>query len=624
MTKKAWSIEDSATLYNVADWGKGYFSINADGELQIAPPNVLGQPNVALTDVISGIKDRGMDLPVVLRIENLIDLQISNLNDSFASAIAEHDYQAPYRGVFPIKVNQQSQVIEEIARFGARYNHGLEAGSKAELLIAMATLSEAGSYIICNGYKDAEFIDLGLRARQLGFECFFVVETPAELDLILERADLLSVEPRIGFRAKLSTEVEGHWSEDSGDRSLFGLSANQIVVMIDRLKAAGHLDWLRLLHFHLGSQIPNIRDIRTGVMEAVRYYNQLVAEGAQMGFLDLGGGLAVNYEGGDTNYDLQEYCNDVVASVIEALDPDVPHPVLISESGRATVAESSILLFNTLDVTKFEPGELPVVTDQHHDLLQKLSEVQAQVEVANAQQSFNDAIYYRDELRELFRLGQASLRERAWAESFALDVMQQVKALLPEMRRIPKELEALHQDLADIYYANFSVFQSLPDTWAMDQVFPVMPIHRLGEEPQREAILADLTCDCDGKIDLFVGGHKTLPVHELRENEDYVFGVFMVGAYQETLGDLHNLFGDTNVVSIRIDQDGSFDFVRELQGDTVEDVLSYVEYTPAWLSEHFRQTAERAVRNKLIKPAQRREILEQFRESLRGYTYYEH
>ena len=624
MTKKAWSIADSATLYNVADWGKGYFSINGAGQLQVAPPNVAGQPNVPLTDVIAGIKDRGMDLPVVLRIENLIDLQVSRLNDSFAAAIESLGYQAPYRGVFPIKVNQQSQVIEEIARFGARYNHGLEAGSKAELMIAMATLTESGSYIICNGYKDAEFIDLGLRARQLGFECFFVVETPAELDLILERAELMQVEPRIGFRAKLSTEVEGHWSEDSGDRSLFGLSANQIVDMIDRLKAVEKLDWLRLLHFHLGSQIPNIRDIRTGVMEAVRYYNQLVNEGAAMGFLDLGGGLAVNYEGGETNYDLSEYCHDVVSSVLEALDDDVAHPILISESGRATVAESSILLFNTLDVTRFEPGPIPDINDEHHELLQKLNDVRLNVEVARAQQSFNDAIYYRDEIRELFRFGQATLRERATAESMALDVMQQVKSLLPQMRRIPKELEALHEDLADIYYANFSVFQSLPDTWAMDQVFPVMPIHRLNEEPDREAILADLTCDCDGKIDLFVGGHKTLPVHALNGGEDYVFGVFMVGAYQETLGDLHNLFGDTNVVSIRIDEDGSFDFVRELQGDTVEDVLSYVEYTPAWLSEHFRRTAERAVRRKLIKPAQRREILEQFRESLRGYTYYEH
>lgn len=624
MTKKTWSVEDSATLYNVADWGKGYFSVNGAGQLQIAPPNVPGQPNVALTDIIAGIKDRGMDLPVVLRIENLIDLQISRLNDSFAQAIDELGYQSPYRGVFPIKVNQQSQVIEEIARFGARYNHGLEAGSKAELMIAMATLTESGSYIICNGYKDAEFIDLGLRARQLGFQCFFVVETPTELNLILERAEALQVEPLIGFRAKLSTQVEGHWSEDSGDRSLFGLNANQIVAMIDTLKAAGHLDWLRLLHFHLGSQIPNIRDIRTGVMEAVRFYNQLVAEGAAMGYLDLGGGLAVNYEGGDTNYDLPEYCHDVVASVIEALDEGIEHPILISESGRATVAESSILLFNTLDVTTFEPGPIPTIGEDDHELLQKLADVAGDVQLANAQQCFNDAIYYRDELREFFRLGQATLRERAAGESLTLLVMQTVKSLLPQMRRIPKELEALHEDLADIYYANFSVFQSLPDTWAMDQIFPVMPIHRLDEEPKREAVIADLTCDCDGKIDLFVGGHKTLPVHGLREGEDYVFGVFMVGAYQETLGDLHNLFGDTNVVSVRIESDGNFEFVRELQGDSVADVLSYVEYTPAWLSEHFRQTAERAVRNKLIKPAQRREILEQFRESLRGYTYYEH
>lgn len=608
----------------MSDWGQGIFGINAKGELQVSPPNLPNAPSVALTDIISGIRDRGMDLPVVLRIENLIDLQVSRLNDSFAAAIAEQAYQSHYRGVFPIKVNQQSQVIEEIARFGARYNHGLEAGSKAELMIAMATLSEPGSMIVCNGYKDTEFVDLGLRARQLGFECFFVVETPAELDLILERANTMGVEPRIGFRAKLSTEVEGHWSEDSGDRSLFGLSANQIVNMVDRLREVGHLNWLRLLHFHLGSQIPNIRDIRTGVEEAVRYYNELVAEGAAMGYLDLGGGLAVNYEGSDVNYNLDEYCQQVVASVVETLGEGIEHPVLISESGRATVALSSILLFNTLDVTVFEPGPIPGIGEDDHEILQAMAQIRSDLNVINAHQSFNDAIYYRDDMRELFQQGQASLRQRATAENLCLAVMQAVKDLLPQMRRIPKELEALHQDLADIYYANFSVFQSLPDAWAMDQVFPVIPIHRLDQEPTREAILADLTCDCDGKIDLFVGGHKTLPVHAFDPQHDYVFGVFMVGAYQETLGDLHNLFGDTNVVSVRIDDNGGFDFVRELQGDTVEDVLSYVEYTPSWLSEHFRQTAERAVRTGLIKPGQRREILEQFRESLRGYTYYEH
>ncbi|WP_246164725.1 biosynthetic arginine decarboxylase [Litorivicinus lipolyticus] len=624
MTKKSWSSQDSSTLYSVPDWGKGVFSVNANGLLEVAPPNVPGAPKVPLMSILAGIKDRGMDLPVVLRIENLIDLQVSHLNQSFAAAIEAHDYQNVYRGVFPIKVNQQSQVIEEIARFGARYNHGLEAGSKAELMIAMATLTDPGSMIICNGYKDAEFVDLGLRARQLGFECFFVVETPAELDLILERAELLQVEPRIGFRAKLSTQVEGHWSEDSGDRSLFGLSANQIVNMVDRLRDTGHLEWLRLLHFHLGSQIPNIRDIRTGVAEAVRYYNELVAEGAAMGYLDLGGGLAVNYEGGDTNYTLAEYCYDVVESVAATLAEGVPHPVLISESGRATVADSSILLFNTLDVTTFEPGPIRTVTEDDAEAIQKLGEIQANVEVANAHQSFTDAIYYRDDMRESFQLGTTTLRQRALAENLCLDVMQQVKHLLPQMRRIPKELEALHQDLADIYYANFSVFQSLPDTWAMDQVFPVVPIHRLNEEPTREAILADLTCDCDGKIDLFVGGHSTLPVHSLVDGEDYVFGVFMVGAYQETLGDLHNLFGDTNVVSVRINEGGNFEIERELQGDTVEDVLSYVEYTPAGLTETFRKTAERAVRSGLIKPSQRREIVEQFRESLRGYTYYEH
>ncbi len=628
---RSWAGEDAAQLYGVADWSAGYFDVSARGELEIIAPGQPDPVRVSLMDVVAGMRERDLDMPVMLRVENLLDHRISLLNESFATAIENAGYRNHYRGVYPIKVNQQCQVVEEIAKFGARYHHGLEAGSKAELVIALASLFDNDSYLICNGYKDEEFIDLGLHARRLGIKCFFVVETLPELRLIIQRGKALEVQPLIGVRVKLSAEVDGHWSEDSGDRSLFGLSAGQLIEVVDQLRAEEMLDSLQLLHFHQGSQIPNIRNIRNGVLEAVRYYVDLVAEGAPLGHLDLGGGLAVDYEGANANdthsknYSLEEYCADVIEAVTEILDPlDIPHPVLLSESGRATVAYSSILLFNILDVTHFEPGPLPAAPpDDCPDPLLRLFDLRRQLHRDNVQKVYNSALYYRDEIREQHRWGHFSLRQRALADNLFLAIAQRIVALLPELERVPEELEALQDDIADIYYGNFSVFQSLPDTWAIDQTFPVMPIHRLDEQPGRYAIFADLTCDCDGKIDHFLGGSKTLPVHALQEGQDYYLGVFLVGAYQETLGDLHNLFGDTNVVSIRINADGSFDFVKELHGDSIADVLSYVEYDPGRLLEQLRHRAEQAVRQGVITAATRQKILEAFAASLRGYTYFE-
>jgi len=628
---RPWDASDAARLYAVEDWGSGYFRVADTGELEITPPGFATPVSVPIMDVVAGMRERDLEMPVMLRVENLLDHRITLLNETFAAAIEAGGYRNHYRGVFPIKVNQQCQVVEEIARFGSRYHHGLEAGSKAELVIALASLNSSDGYIICNGYKDEEFIDLGLCARQLSIKCFFVVETLAELELIIRRSQALGVQPLIGARIKLSTTVDGHWSEDSGDRSLFGLSCNQLIEVVDRLKAADMLDSLQLLHFHQGSQIPNIRNVRNAVLEAVRYYVDLVAEGAPMGHFDMGGGLAVDYEGthsSDThskNYTLEEYCADVIEAIKEILDPlDIPHPVLISESGRATVAYSSILLFNILDVTHFEPGPLPAESpDNCPDLLQRLFDVRDQLCEENLQKSYNDAVHYRDEIRDQYRWGHFTLRERALGENLFLAIVQNIVALLPQLARIPVELVDLPEDIADIYYGNFSVFQSLPDTWAIDQIFPVMPIHRLNEEPRRNAIFADLTCDCDGKIDHFTGERKTLPVHVMKPGEEYYFGVFLVGAYQETLGDLHNLFGDTNVVSIRINSDGSYDFVKEMHGDRIADVLSYVEYEPSRLLEQLRHRAEHAVRSGTISVATRQRILEAFSASLRGYTYFE-
>lgn len=632
---KDWSGEHSADLYGIREWGGGYFGISAQGDAVVSTMVGDKTVSVALTDIVEGMRERGLEMPAILRVENLLDHRIKALNEAFASAIEQYGYNNHYRGVFPIKVNQQCHVIEEIANFGQRYHHGFEAGSKAELIIALSQLQDHDSLIICNGYKDAEFVELGLYARQMGISCFFVLETPTELPTIIECSRALGVEPLIGVRIKPSTVVDGHWNQGSGDRSIFGLSSNALLEIVEQLKQADMLHCLQLLHCHLGSQLPNIRNIRSGVLEACRFYIGLINEGAPLGYLDLGGGLAVDYEGSSSNsthsmnYQMQEYCINIVETVLESLDPEgIDHPVIITESGRATVAYSSMLLFNILDVRDHQPLPLPdVLPEGSHELLDNLFAVPGILSLNNFQECYNDALYYRDEIRELFRRGQASLRDRALADNIALAVLTGITSLLPELDRVPQEIEHLPDLLADIYYGNFSLFQSLPDIWAIDQVFPVMPIHRLNEKPDRQAFIADITCDCDGRIDHFsspLGPQNTLPLHSLNRGEDYILGVFLVGAYQETLGDLHNLFGDTNVVSVHIDGDDSFHFVREFHGDSIADVLSYVEYDPNTVQEQFRRVAEQAVREGKISVATRQKMLNAFKESMRGYTYFEH
>ena len=629
-----WSTAEAEELYGIRTWSAGYFDLSADGRVGVSVPFNGRRARVSLLDIVAGMQQRGLQMPVLLRIENILDAQISLLNESFARSMQTLAYRGQYRGVFPIKVNQQCQVIEEIARFGARYGHGLEAGSKAELLIALATLEPGSGYIVCNGYKDTEFITLGLHALKLGYACFFVLETPTELPIVLEASRALGVRPMLGVRVKLASRVGGAWNESSGDRSIFGLTTSQIVDLIDTLRRDEMLDCLQLLHYHLGSQIPNIRDIRSGVLEAVRYYAELKREGATLGFLDLGGGLAVDYDGSQTNYDysknysLDEYCTDVVETIMSVLDPlGIEHPVIVTESGRATVAYSSVLLFNILDVTHFEPGGIPEPDPQgEHELIGNLRQALREISPRNVQESYNDAVYYRGELRELFKRGQIGLRALSVAENIFLEVVRAIVRELHDVKRVPPGLDGLEQSLSDIYYGNFSVFQSLPDVWAIDQIFPIMPVHRLNEQPMRQAILADITCDSDGKIDQFIGTRgvrKTLPVHALIDGEPYYFGVFLVGAYQETLGDLHNLMGDTNVASVRINEDGTFDFLREMSGDSIADVLSYVEYQPQQLLERFRGIAEQAVRAGRISVMERQAVLEAFGASLRGYTYFE-
>lgn len=628
--KPVWTTQDSVKLYGIDRWSSDYFGSSEDGNVTAKTLN--GQ--VALIDIVQGMIERDLQMPAIVRIENILDAQIYRLNTAFQTAIETLGYNNHYRGVYPIKVNQQAQVVEEIAHFGARFHHGFEVGSKAEMIAALSTLEEPGSLIICNGYKDAEFIELGLQATKLGFTCFFVIETPAELPIIIERSKALNISPSIGVRVKMTTKVSGHWNTTSGDRSVFGLTTTQLISVVDDLKKENMLDCLQLLHCHLGSQIPNIQDIRNGISEACRFYADLVEEGANLSYIDLGGGLAVDYSGAERNeeqsrnYTLIEYCEDIVETLKETFDAlNIAHPTIVTESGRATVAYSSILIFNILDTSTFEPKVLAEIGTHSHSLINNLKDVQAELSPRRLQENFNDAHYFRNEARDQFRRGLMNLRQRSIAENLFLDTLHKIVAITETMDRIPQDLEGLKTSLSDIYYGNFSLFQSLPDIWAIGQQFPIMPIHRLNEKPTRQAVIADITCDCDGKIDSFIGEHEaqqTLALHELKDNEEYYIGVFLVGAYQETLGDLHNLFGDTNVVSVRLHADGGFEFAKEMRGDTIADVLSYVEFQTNDMTTRYRNTAERAVREGRITARERTEMINKFNESMRGYTYYEH
>ena len=630
-----WSVEDAIELYGIRNWSADYFDVSPQGDVVICPFGRSKNVRVSIPDVIKGMRDRGLDMPVLLRVENILESQISLLHSFFSKAIKKLGYKGEYRGVFPIKVNQQQQVVEAITRSGTRYHHGLEVGSKAELLAAVSLLRDEDACLVCNGYKDEEFIDLALYATRMGFHCFFVIEMPSELALILQRSELLDVRPNLGVRAKLSSKAGGHWTDSGGERSTFGLTPAQIVDVVDTLKEKNMLDCFKLLHYHLGSQVPNIRDIRAAAMEASRIYAGLVAEGASMGYLDLGGGLAVDYDGSKTNYvssrnyGLDEYCTDVVEAVMTILDEcEIKHPHIITESGRATVAYYSVLLFNILDVSRIEYDDASDIPDLGEDLgdsILNLRDVLKTLSVRNLQECYNDAIYYRDEVRQLFLHGKMTLRERTVGERLFWIIIQRIARLKAKLPHPPKDLEAIDSVLADIYYGNFSVFQSLPDSWAIDQRFPIMPVHRLAEFPSCQGIISDITCDSDGRIDRFIAPHgtkNTLDLHPLNGDE-YYLGVFLVGAYQETLGDLHNLLGDTNVVSIHVNEDGSFEFVREIRGDSVADILAYVEYEPRRILEDIRQLAENSVRCGRISPQERFRIMQAFEDGLRGYTYFE-
>ncbi len=632
---KNWTATDSADLYGVDDWSNDYFHVSKTGEVTVRLKDSGGEmKDVGLHSIVKGLVERGTDAPVLLRFRDLLRARVDELNKSFIKAIRDAGYKGSYRGVYPIKVNQQRQIVEEIVSFGARYHYGLEAGSKPELIAAMAQMQDGEAFLMCNGYKDDEFIDLALMGQRMGLNIHLILEMPNELPAILARAEKLGIEPNLGVRVRLAAKGSGHWSESAGDKSVFGLNAAQVIDVVDKLKEAGKLHCLKVLHYHQGSQIPNISVVREGLTEACRMYIDLVREGAPMGTLDMGGGLAVDYDGSQTNfhsscnYSVEEYARDIVEVVGEMCTKcGIEHPTLVTESGRAISAYHSVLVFNILDV-KSAPGsdsKAPALPENASETLKALDETHRMLTRKNIQECYNDANFYRDQLRMQFFYGTTTLRERGIGEAIYWYIMGLIARRLAEMSEIPEDLKEVSDNLVDTYYANFSLFQSLPDSWAIGQLFPVMPIQRLCERPTQKTILVDITCDCDGRVDKFIDREdvaKSLPLHEVDPDENYYVAIFLVGAYQETLGDIHNLLGDTNVVSVHL-ENGRPVYTNEEEGDCVADVLSYVKYDARELVSKFRVLAERAVEDGRITPRQRRDSVEAYRDGLNGYTYYE-
>lgn len=622
-----------ADIYGVERWGDGFVCEQENGELALLNPGKPDETPLSLPTIISNLEARGIQTPVLVRVASYLKHSIDHLNQCFADAIKSYNYQGVYRGVFPIKVNQQAQVIDRITEYGEPYDYGLEAGSKPELVIALSQKLSPDALIICNGVKDKEFIELAIRAQQIGFNVVIVLESVSELDLVIETSREIGLKPLLGVRIKLNHRVSGKWAESSGDRSTFGLSINQIIDVVDRLKEADLIDCLVLQHSHLGSQIPNVNDVRRAVSEACRVFTSLCGEGVPLSYLDLGGGLGIDYTGqksdavNSVNYTMSEYCSNIVESVGYAMEEaKLPHPTIVTESGRAVVAQSSFLVFSVLEATAYQKDDMPETEAGDHHLIKDLVAVKDYLSLDRVQECFNDARYYRDELRTLFSFGNISIREMARAEKIYLHVCAQIKAIVDNEESPPEGMEDKLNQMVDIYHCNFSLFQSLPDVWAIDQLHPIMPLQRLNEKPTRHAILSDITCDSDGKIDRFVtddGDASSLPVHALRDGETYYLGVFFIGAYQETLGDLHNLFGDTNVVTIDFDHKGGFKLLNEVEGDTIYDVLSYVEYDPKDCVDAFKNILEQAVSDGKIGVKDRKTMMAIYKEAMNGYTYFE-
>ena len=628
---RAWTTNDSAALYNVAGWSNGYFRINDAGHVEVSPSGPEG-PSVDLYDLVLDLQRRGLGMPLLMRFSDIIHSRVRALVGCFESAIREYGYRGRYRGVYPIKVNQQHQVVEELVRFGQPYGLGLEAGSKPELLAGLAMLDSPDALLVLNGYKDAEYMETALLSQKLGRYPIVVIDRHRELELLLQVARRLGIRPHIGVRAKLTTKGAGKWMESTGDRSKFGLTATELVLLVDKLREEQMLDCLELLHFHIGSQISAVRAIKDAMQEACRVFVELQKAGAGLKFLDAGGGLGVDYDGSSTNwqsstnYTMQEYANDVVAAIQDTCETaGIPHPDILTESGRALVAHHSVLVFNILDVNEVLAGQAPPRVDKKENpVIQQLVETWRSVSRKNFQEAYHDALQLKEEATNLFNVGLLDLRGRARVEQLFWGCCEAILKIIRELEYVPDDLEGLEKGLADTYYGNYSVFQSVPDHWAVKQLFPIVPLHRLAERPSRRGVIADLTCDSDGKMDQFIelrDVKSSLELHPF-DGKPYYIGVFLVGAYQEILGDLHNLFGDTNAVHIALDESG-YRIDHVVEGDTVTEVLGYVQYQKQYLVQRVRQANEEALRRGLLTFEESALLMRRYEEGLAGYTYLE-
>jgi arginine decarboxylase len=634
-----WSVSDSLDLYHLPAWGQGYFGINEAGHVVVRPEQVAGC-EIDLYDVVQGLKERELTTPVVVRFSGILAHRLRQLNDAFARAISENDYRNCYSAVFPIKVNQQRLVVQEVYRYGADFGFGLEAGSKPELLAVMAmTENSSDRLIVCNGFKDDSYIETAMLATKLKRTIVPVVENFAELGLIIKHARALHVRPRIGIRVKLASEGSGRWRDSAGEKSKFGLFITEILQAVEVLRRENMLDCLKLVHCHPGSQLQDIRRVKDAINELAHVYAELKLLGAGLEYIDVGGGLGVDYDGSGTNfassmnYSIEEYANDVVyrvASVCNARGID--HPLIVSESGRAIAAHHSVLIFNTLGSSALDKFRVSGREDEEHlgrplpQPVQDLLGAYREVSERRLVECWHDALTAREQCLQMFNLGLLSLESRGLAERLYWATCAKIRDHCRRLDEVPEELEGIESILSDIYFCNMSVFQSLPDSWAIDQLFPIMPIHRLDECPRRRAVLADITCDSDGKIDRFVSHReikRTLELHDIAEGEEYYLAAFLVGAYQETLGDLHNLFGDTHVVHIRLEEDGKWWIDEVVMGDTANKVLEYMEYDVAELYPALARDCERAIHEGRMTVAESQALKRFYEGELNGYAYLE-
>lgn len=629
---RKWRIEDSAELYNINGWGLKYFSINDKGHVTVTPRE--GYASVDLKEIMDELQVKDIASPVLLRFPDILDNRIEKISNCFKQAAKEYDYKAQNYIIYPIKVNQMRQVVEEIVTHGKKFNLGLEAGSKPELHAVLATNIAENALIICNGYKDENYVELALLAQKMGRRIFLVAEKLNELKLIVEIAKRLKITPNVGIRIKISSSGSGKWEESGGDQSKFGLNSSELLEALDFLERNKMTECLRLIHFHIGSQITKIRRIKNALREATQFYVQLTKMGFNIDFVDIGGGLGVDYDGtrssaseSSMNYSIQEYANDSVSALVDAcVKNDLPQPNIITESGRSLTAHHSILVFDVLERTTLPIwNDKEEIDDDAHELTKELYQIWDRLNQPRLIESWHDALQIREDALDLFSLGMLDLRTRAQIEKLFWSVAREVAEMAASMKHPPEELRKVAKMIPDKYFCNFSLFQSLTDSWAIDQVFPIMPIARLEEKPQHTATLQDITCDSDGKIANFIAHHGTatsLPVHSLRPGEPYYLGVFLVGAYQEILGDMHNLFGDTNAVHIDVYKD-RYEIDQIIEGETVADVLDYVQFSHKRLVRNVETWVTASMKAGTITPEEGREFLSNYRSGLYGYTYLE-